>query len=339
MLRRAILSALNQTHSSVRVFVSDDASDDETSEVVRTLMGADSRISYFCHPENVGVLSNLKYIFSCITTPFFSILSDDDILDRQFYEHAMGVFKQYPEVKFVILDSLTIDKNTNLRDEKLPTGSLRLYLDDSRMHAFLKGEVPSDWTAMVFRKEVANVYLEMQDKYDIASDMRFLLIAVSRHKFAYLSKIGAYFSFHPDSYSVNRQFDYFHRITQLSRFVEVFHDSMVSTEIKNTIIGIIRKRVSLMNHYEPMLKRAIKYHCGDLKYVDIATEINERKKFGMKFTVFIMQILFRNKMIGIIINFIFKKYYYHRSVAFSKRVLALQNGFYKSQFEYLKSME
>ena len=46
---------------------------------------------------------------------------------------------------------------------------------------------------MVFRKELASIYNEMNDENDLGSDMRFLFCLASRYDYAYLSKPGAFF--------------------------------------------------------------------------------------------------------------------------------------------------
>ena len=259
-LGRAVLSVLNQTYKSLQVSVIDDASGDDTEEIVRKLQKKDNRVLYYCHQRNIGALANFKFMFTNLDTPYFSILSDDDILDQKFYERAIPILDTNPDIMFVILDSLTIDQDCNLIDDFVPNGKLKFYRDNDRFDVLVKREVPTDWTAMVFRREIANIYLNMQDTYDISSDMRFLLLAIAKYKFAYLSQIGAYFSRHPKSISCNRQFDYFHRITQLSRYVEIMHDKDIAQEIKNKIKKVLIKRIKTQFAYEPQFKRAVKYH-------------------------------------------------------------------------------
>jgi glycosyltransferase involved in cell wall biosynthesis len=71
LLRRAILSVLNQTFSAFQVCVYDDASNDNTQKVVTELAEADSRIKYYCHEQNIGVVENFNYGLKEVNTPFF----------------------------------------------------------------------------------------------------------------------------------------------------------------------------------------------------------------------------------------------------------------------------
>jgi len=101
MLSRAIKSVLSQTFTNISVVVTDNASGDETAEVVHAIQAQDSRVTYHCHSENLGMHANFVYGMSCVKTPFFSLLSDDDLLLPDFYRQAYAAFQQNPEAMMV----------------------------------------------------------------------------------------------------------------------------------------------------------------------------------------------------------------------------------------------
>ena len=86
LLKRAIESVLQQAYPHFQVWVLDNASGDETAEVVTQLTQQDKRVKYYCHPENVGAFNNFQYGLEQVSTPFFSFLSDDDMLLPDFYQ-------------------------------------------------------------------------------------------------------------------------------------------------------------------------------------------------------------------------------------------------------------
>lgn len=111
LLRRALRSVLEQTFRDLIVWVYDDASGDETAEVVSAIAARDSRVQYFCHATNMGAVANYNYALAHVTTPYFSMVSDDDLLMPEFYEHAMRAFDSHPAAgcfcaKTVIHDSV-----------------------------------------------------------------------------------------------------------------------------------------------------------------------------------------------------------------------------------------
>jgi len=100
LLRRAVLSALAQTHRDIRVCIYDNASTDQTSQVVAALQQTDSRVMYHRHPKNIGLIANFTFGMRNVGTPYFSVLSDDDVLLPRFYETVLEGFRLYPEAMF-----------------------------------------------------------------------------------------------------------------------------------------------------------------------------------------------------------------------------------------------
>src|SRR5689334_15432360 len=80
LLRRAIQSVLNQTYPHFQLWVYDNASGDETADVVAEFMQKDPRVKYHCHPHNIGAVANFNYGMAQVTTAYFSFLSDDDVV-------------------------------------------------------------------------------------------------------------------------------------------------------------------------------------------------------------------------------------------------------------------
>jgi len=71
LLKRAIESVLNQTYPHLQVCVYDNASGDETAQVVSEIAKTDPRVKYFCHAENIGPFNNISYGVKNVNTPFF----------------------------------------------------------------------------------------------------------------------------------------------------------------------------------------------------------------------------------------------------------------------------
>ena len=236
-LRRAILSVLGQTYSNLKLVVFDDASGDETKHVVQSFSKNDKRIKYHCHQNNIGRLSNFRYAFESVETPYFSILSDDDCLSMNLYEDAIRVLENNPKVMFVILNTLMIDEKSNLKSHKESTNKISFHGGLEGFEAFHSGSIPVTWTGMVFRKELTKIYKEMDDRYDVGHDIRFLCRAASLYEYAYLSKVGAFFTQHPGSNSLTiKDVDLVHQGVQISRYIEVFHDDNVSQEVKDKAV-------------------------------------------------------------------------------------------------------
>ncbi len=100
LLRRAVESVLAQTHGDLQVRVLDNASGDETPDVVADLARRDPRVLYHRQPRNLGATANWQSGLDSVDTPWFSFLSDDDVLLPGFYAHALAELARHPEARF-----------------------------------------------------------------------------------------------------------------------------------------------------------------------------------------------------------------------------------------------
>ena len=81
ILRRAIDSALSQDYPNLRIVISDNASTDETALVIKSYIAADSRVTSYRHPVNVGATRNFAELLERATGELFMWLADDDWLE------------------------------------------------------------------------------------------------------------------------------------------------------------------------------------------------------------------------------------------------------------------
>ncbi len=75
---RAIRSALEQTYKDVEVIVSDDASTDNTLEMVRQIK--DPRLKVFAQETRLGIVANPNFALHQATGEFLMFMGDDDVL-------------------------------------------------------------------------------------------------------------------------------------------------------------------------------------------------------------------------------------------------------------------
>jgi glycosyltransferase involved in cell wall biosynthesis len=99
MLREAIESVLTQTFDSFRLVVFDNASTDDTAEVVASY--EDPRLEYVRRPENLGLLGNFADAFSRVDTEYSLIVCDDDQLRPTFLEETVAVLDAHPRAGMV----------------------------------------------------------------------------------------------------------------------------------------------------------------------------------------------------------------------------------------------
>jgi glycosyltransferase involved in cell wall biosynthesis len=178
LLRRAISSVCNQTVPHFQVCVYDNASSDETEQVVRESIKNDSRIKYHRHTQNIGMMGNYKYALSLVNTPYFSLLSDDDLLFPEFYEETMKGFAQFPDAIFSATSTLIISTEKKINSVPLDQWDRDGYFQPPEgLLQVMKGfPVP---TSIIFRREVLDL-VPIDFENPIVWDPDFLIQISSR---------------------------------------------------------------------------------------------------------------------------------------------------------------
>lgn len=92
-IAEAIESILTQTFTDFELLIADDASTDDTFEIVRTFLEKDIRIKGFKHPENLGFVGNKNFLLQQASGDYIAWQDSDDI--------------SYPERIKVQMDAIT----------------------------------------------------------------------------------------------------------------------------------------------------------------------------------------------------------------------------------------
>ena len=97
-LGQTIESVLAQRFGDFRLLISDNASEDETAQVVGSF--ADPRIEYVRAEQNVGMTGNFNRLIELAETEFLMLLPDDDLLYPDYLGRVMETLERYPSAGF-----------------------------------------------------------------------------------------------------------------------------------------------------------------------------------------------------------------------------------------------
>ena len=179
LLQRAIKSVLNQTYPDFQVCVYDNASWDETADVVAEIAKKDARVKYHCHTENIGAIKNFIYGMDRVETPLFTLLSDDDLILPNFFEIGLAALEKAPEAIFFAGATIRADFEGNIWSIPLDSWRDGVYYPPEGLLEMLKKGHP-EWTGIIFRKEVLS-----KDGIDVmtgvVSDLDFELRIAAKH--------------------------------------------------------------------------------------------------------------------------------------------------------------
>jgi glycosyltransferase involved in cell wall biosynthesis len=224
LLRRAIQSVLDQSYPYLQVCVYDNASNDATAGVVKALAAHDERVHYYCHPENIGSVSNFIFGVSRVKTPLFNVLSDDDFLLPGFLSEAATILEIRPDVGFYFGSILSADSQgeaTGVWDFGAEGNAL---CSPPRLFDLL---VPNTrtWTSIVFRRSAVDKIGGLKQNANHGGDTD-LILRCSAQLTAFLSNTpSAVFTHHAGSISV-------------SRFADTFRASLNMALVDNVIEAI-----------------------------------------------------------------------------------------------------
>ncbi|MBD1918050.1 MULTISPECIES: glycosyltransferase [Cyanophyceae] len=125
LLEKSLKSALAQDYSNFRVLVLDNASSDETKTVVQSL--SDPRITYVRNETNIGLFRNWSCAIELNSSPYITVLQDDDELLPGFITESILGLEKHPSAALSVASIRAIDIAGDLftsPDDILPKGVL-----------------------------------------------------------------------------------------------------------------------------------------------------------------------------------------------------------------------
>ena len=257
LLKRAILSVLEQTYENFILVICDNCSQDNTKNIVESFLKKDSRVKYFRQRKNIGLNKNFNFAVNQVNTPFFCFLTDDDYYTPNFLSDCMKAFKKFPEVKFSVLSAPTINENGKVLSNHLSVWSKNksLYFPGEGLKKVLLGYQPI-FTVCIFRKEISHE-LFFNEKFNMMSDIPILISCTAKYHYCISHKVGAYFIRHPKAagFSKMKLKEIFNQWTELEKFFS--KDSSINEKEKKLIKYVLKARNN--KYFWNVFLKAFKY--------------------------------------------------------------------------------
>ncbi|MGO9607085.1 MAG: glycosyltransferase family 2 protein [Candidatus Binataceae bacterium] len=200
MLVGAIGSVLAQTFEDLEVSVYDNASGDATAAVVQSISSRDPRVHYFCHPTRIDMMANFAYGVAHVKTPYFHIMSDDDLLLPDFFQTGVVELQRHPEAMLFVGRLILAQSNGHVFQV---TGDKWREGLEYPPTTFLKMTGGHTWTSMILRRDVLNTTGPLDPKVGPAGDQDFELRVTALHPAVMSKALCAIFCLHSASNSVS----------------------------------------------------------------------------------------------------------------------------------------
>jgi len=144
-IEKALQSIVGQTYENWELIIADDASTDDTLDIIRPYL-EDSRIKLYKAAANKGYVKNKNSAFAYATGELITQLDSDDTSPPERIEKQVNAFIKYPDLKICGTNYRQIDFN----DKHLPAKN---YDEDFWIRDF-KNEYPFWFPGIMFRREL-----------------------------------------------------------------------------------------------------------------------------------------------------------------------------------------
>jgi len=111
-IEEAIVSHLEQDFGDFELVVSDNCSDDDTPEIVRSLAAQDARVTYTRNDTNVGGPANFNRLFRLTSGELFRWAAADDRIEPGYLQKVVELFDQDPNLAIGHSEALLIDPHS-----------------------------------------------------------------------------------------------------------------------------------------------------------------------------------------------------------------------------------
>lgn len=112
-IHRALESLIHQSYKNIEIVVVDDASTDNTGEIVRRYAAKDERIVYFRNDSNLGGMKNFFKAVETATGDYIQGLCHDDWLSKNCVEEGVQAFQLHPQIGMVLPQVISFDLKDN----------------------------------------------------------------------------------------------------------------------------------------------------------------------------------------------------------------------------------
>lgn len=114
-------SIKNQTFKDFRLHIADDASPDNSAEIIEnwTKKNPELKTKLYLSQKNRGLSATLNYILENCTAPFVKIMAADDYLDSKYFENNIQTFNELDNsYKIIFSKAKYVDENSQILPDR-----------------------------------------------------------------------------------------------------------------------------------------------------------------------------------------------------------------------------
>ena len=133
LIERALKGILNQTYKNYEIIIVDDASSDNTKEIIKKYQKRNKRIKYIRHKQNKGLATARNTALKHSKGKYIAFLDDDDEwIDKNKLQEQVEIFENDTSGKIgIVCSSVNLikeDKSVNIKEIQKPENLKELIL-------------------------------------------------------------------------------------------------------------------------------------------------------------------------------------------------------------------
>lgn len=109
----SVIDQLNEVDEEIEIVISDNASTDNTAEIVKQYTQKYNNVRYFRNEKNTGFDRNVDILFERASGEYVWILSDDDTLRKGALRKVLTGLKEFKNVSVIFVNYAECDINMN----------------------------------------------------------------------------------------------------------------------------------------------------------------------------------------------------------------------------------
>lgn len=208
-LSRRIDSVLNQSYSNIEVIILDDASKDNSLEVIKHYLNKDERIRFFPNQENSGsTFMQWNKGLSLAKGEYIWLAESDDFAEVDFLYKCINIAITQPEVGLIYCQSWMVDDNNqvfgscislieNIDKERWNYSFINDGKAELKEYFSLVNTIPNA-SAAIFRKDLVGELFE-ELEFKLVGDKVFWAKLLKLTNIAYIHDHLNHFRFHVQS--------------------------------------------------------------------------------------------------------------------------------------------
>ena len=242
IISETIDSALSQTYSNIEVIIVDNASTDDTWNVIQAYAKKDNRIKAFRNESNIGPVRNWLRCVDEASGEYGKILWSDDLIAPTFLEKTVPFLNDRNDVGFVFTGAQIFVDGTDNKTDAYLLGETGVYpSDDFIVGSIARGKYPVSPGCALFRMNdiEKNLLLNVPNKVDsdfsmhaIGNDLLLFLLTANTYKyFASVNEKLSFFRAHAGSISIQSNDGKIplHYDLAISHFLEAYRLDLINT--------------------------------------------------------------------------------------------------------------